>query len=353
MVRLVEYHSCCQRPTNRLDHQKKAGGNAQATAKKGKNNKQQDEEEEAKQQEQADFLDQLGDEAERTPAETPADDTSPPPFPEPQFSSATAAFGQPSNPQAAAGGDGAHWGFEPYEDEPQGPPREPPKSPGRSPYRAPQEVTPQWGYVPLYSHAPVQTSPKPSPSRAGAQLPSSQFDFSQPTHPAATFENTWFDPPAQSPSQTMHPLPHTAAHVQPSPRQSPIQIPQESHTRSTGAAPRPPRVPIEGLATKAEALVHQYAPDPAKYQDRVIQVRAPERGKPEDSEFLRRVGGNVKPDVVFLRRHFHGEGKLSESQAIWILEKAAEIFQSEQNVLDLEAPITSKSLGPCPDALSY
>ena len=335
--------------------------NRKGKGKKGKNNKQQDEEDEDERKQQ-DLLDQLEREAEaeQTPAETPGDYIPPPSFPEPHIPSAIGGFGLPSYSQGAAGGGGDDWGFDPSEDDPQHePPQEPPKSPRRSPYRAPQDLASQWAgdaYVPLDSQAPVHASPKPSPSRAAAQLPTSQFNFSQPVHSAATRENNWFDPPSQSPSKTMHPLPHTAVPGSPSPRRSPIQIPQELHTRPTGGPPRPPRpppVPIEGLATTAEALVHQYAPDPTKYQERIIQVRAPERAKPEDSEFLRRVGGNVKPDVVFLRRHFHGEGKLSESQAIWILEKAAEIFQSEQNVLDLEAPITSKSLSSCPDALSY
>lgn len=216
-------------------------------------------------------------------------------------------------------------------------------------------MTSQWAgepYVPLDSHVPYQASTKLSPSHTAAQLPHSQFSFSQPAHPsAAADDNKWFGPQAQSPSKSMHALPNATVPAQPSPRRSPRQIPQELHPRPPAPVRRGPPVPIEGLATKAEALVHEYAPDPAKYQDRIVHVRAPERIKPEDSEFLRRVGGNVKPDVVFLRRHFHGEGKLSESQAIWILEKAAEIFQAEPNVLDLEAPITSESLRSFPDAL--
>lgn len=341
-----------------------------AKAKKGKNNKQQDDnEDEERKQQDADLLAQL--EAEQTPAETPANEISQPSYPEPP-TFGNNAFGQPSNSQATAAAGGGAWGFDEYDQDPYDEPLyEAPKSPGRSPHRAPQDMTADWAqepYVPLDSQAPVRASPKPSPSRsaaqlppsqfdfsqpaklspsrAAAQLPPSQFDFSQPTHSAPTFGNNWFEPPAQSSSQSMHTLPHAAAPARRSPRRSPIQIPQELHSRATPPASRPPPVPIEGLATKAEAVVHQYAPDPAKYQERIVQVRAPERSKPEDSEFLRRVGGNVKPDVVFLRRHFHGEGKLSESQAVWILEKAAEIFQAEPNVLDLEAPITSESQEP-------
>lgn len=322
-------------------------GGKKGKGKKGKNNKQQDdEEEERRQQEQGDILAQLEAEAE---AETPANEI-PPTFPEPHVPFTSDNFHLPSNSRAPAAAGEDDWGFETYEDDNRDEPmHEPPKSPARSPHRPPQDMTLQWAsepYVPLDSHAPVQASPQPSPSRATAQLPPSQFNFSQPAHPSATFESNWVDPSAQSPSRSMPPLPHTAASARRSPRRPPVQIPQELHSRATPPAPRPAPVPIEGLATKAEAVVHQYAPDPAKYQERIVQVRAPERSKPEDSEFLRRVGGNVKPDVVFLRRHFHGEGKLSESQAIWILEKAAGIFQAEPNVLDLEAPITSESQEP-------
>lgn len=337
--------------------QEDVGGKKDKKGKGKKKKKQQDDEEERKQQEQANFLEQLGAEAETTPAETPADEIPPPSFPEPHIPSMTDAFGLPSNPQTAPAAAGGDWGFEPHEDEfEEERLHDPPKSPGRSPYRAPQDMTSQWAnepYVPLESHAAAQASPKHSPSRAATQLPPSTFDFSQPAHPVSAFENNWFDPSAQSSSKPMHALPRTSAPAHRSPKRPSAHIPQESHFRSTDPGPRLPPVPIEGLATKAEALVHQYAPDPAKYQDRIVQVRAPERSKPEDSEFLRRVGGNVKPDVVFLRRHFHGEGKLSEAQAIWILEKAAELFQAEPNVLDLEAPITSKSRRTCLDALPY
>jgi hypothetical protein len=71
------------------------------------------------------------------------------------------------------------------------------------------------------------------------------------------------------------------------------------------------------------------------------QVKGPERERPTDEQFFY---ANNKPNVAFLRRHFHAEGKLHESQAIYILEKAKEIFSQEPNVLDLDAPITSTLL---------
>lgn len=54
--------------------------------------------------------------------------------------------------------------------------------------------------------------------------------------------------------------------------------------------------------------------------------------------------GSMRPNVAFLRRHFHAEGRLTEEQAIWILEKARDIFGAEPNVLHLDAPITSMYL---------
>lgn len=72
-------------------------------------------------------------------------------------------------------------------------------------------------------------------------------------------------------------------------------------------------------------------------QGRLIDVRKPERTRPTDEQFFY---ANNKPNVAFLRRHFHAEGRLNESQAIYILERAKEIFAGEPNVLDLDAPIT-------------
>lgn len=47
-----------------------------------------------------------------------------------------------------------------------------------------------------------------------------------------------------------------------------------------------------------------------------------------------------KPDLAFLKRHFSQEGKLTEEQALWIIDQGTQILRSEPNLLDVEAPVT-------------
>ncbi|KAG5219819.1 3',5'-cyclic-nucleotide phosphodiesterase (PDEase) (3':5'-CNP) [Salix suchowensis] len=65
-----------------------------------------------------------------------------------------------------------------------------------------------------------------------------------------------------------------------------------------------------------------------------------------DSEQFFADGGRdrSKPDIAFLKNHFYREGRLSEEQAIWIIEMGAEILKKESNVLSVDAPITGTRL---------
>jgi serine/threonine-protein phosphatase 2B catalytic subunit len=54
----------------------------------------------------------------------------------------------------------------------------------------------------------------------------------------------------------------------------------------------------------------------------------------------------TKPDLAFLKNHFYREGRLSEEQALYIIEKATEILRSESNMLTLEGSITSEACTP-------
>ncbi|KAJ7897640.1 Metallo-dependent phosphatase-like protein [Mycena olivaceomarginata] len=47
-----------------------------------------------------------------------------------------------------------------------------------------------------------------------------------------------------------------------------------------------------------------------------------------------------KADIAFLKNHFYRKGRLSEEQALYILEKATEILRSEPNMLELAGPVT-------------
>ncbi|KAF8970438.1 Metallo-dependent phosphatase-like protein [Flammula alnicola] len=77
-------------------------------------------------------------------------------------------------------------------------------------------------------------------------------------------------------------------------------------------------------------------------QERVVKdVQAPAMFKPTPEQFFNKHGQDrTKPDVAFLKNHFYREGRLTEDQALWILEKATDILRKEANVLQVDAPIT-------------
>ena len=63
---------------------------------------------------------------------------------------------------------------------------------------------------------------------------------------------------------------------------------------------------------------------------------------PSDAQFYSREDP-TKPNIAFLKNHFYREGRVSEEQALFILEKATEILHHEPNVLSVDAPITGPS----------
>ncbi len=63
--------------------------------------------------------------------------------------------------------------------------------------------------------------------------------------------------------------------------------------------------------------------------------------KPTPEQFFANRGQDrTKPDVAFLKNHFYREGRLTEEQALWILERGTELLRKEPNVLQVDAPIT-------------
>ena len=77
-----------------------------------------------------------------------------------------------------------------------------------------------------------------------------------------------------------------------------------------------------------------------------LQVQAPAMNIPTDEQFFSKTEG--KPDIVYLKNHFHREGRVKEEHALYIFEKATEIFQTEPNLLLVDAPVTGVSLLPLP-----
>lgn len=69
----------------------------------------------------------------------------------------------------------------------------------------------------------------------------------------------------------------------------------------------------------------------------------PASSRPTDSEFYLPDGtGDLKPNPSFLRSHFFREGRLTEEQALFILEKVTNIFAAEPNMVEVKSPVTSE-----------
>lgn len=70
---------------------------------------------------------------------------------------------------------------------------------------------------------------------------------------------------------------------------------------------------------------------------------------PTDTQFFSHEDPS-KPDVAFLKNHFYREGRLTEEQALFILEKATDLLRAEPNLLEVDAPITGTSSIYCTSA---
>jgi len=47
-----------------------------------------------------------------------------------------------------------------------------------------------------------------------------------------------------------------------------------------------------------------------------------------------------KPNLAFLKQHFYREGRLTEEQALWIINEGTKVLRAEPNLLEMDAPIT-------------
>jgi serine/threonine-protein phosphatase 2B catalytic subunit len=63
---------------------------------------------------------------------------------------------------------------------------------------------------------------------------------------------------------------------------------------------------------------------------------------PTDSQFFSATDPS-KPDIAFLKNHFYREGRLTEEQCLFIIEKGTEILKKEPNLLEVDAPVTGPS----------
>lgn len=69
------------------------------------------------------------------------------------------------------------------------------------------------------------------------------------------------------------------------------------------------------------------------------EVQAPAFHPPTNEQFWSPEDPS-KPNLAFLKQHFYREGRLTEDQALWILQAGTEILRAEPNLLEMDAPIT-------------
>ena len=70
-----------------------------------------------------------------------------------------------------------------------------------------------------------------------------------------------------------------------------------------------------------------------------LEVQAPAFLPPTEDQFLS-PHDRSKPNLQFLKQHFYREGRLTEEQALWIIQLGTEVLKNEPNLLEMDAPIT-------------
>ena len=76
----------------------------------------------------------------------------------------------------------------------------------------------------------------------------------------------------------------------------------------------------------------------------VKNVPHPATNKPRDEDlFTYDRNGAPIPNLDFIREHFLAEGRLTEKQAIYILERTTDLLSREPNLLSVPSPVTGES----------
>jgi hypothetical protein len=83
---------------------------------------------------------------------------------------------------------------------------------------------------------------------------------------------------------------------------------------------------------------------PQSIERQCKNVAHPATNKPKDEEFFifDRNGPSI-PNLDFIREHFLAEGRLTEEQAIYILERTTDLLSREPNLLSVPSPVTGES----------
>ncbi|KAJ1956499.1 hypothetical protein IWQ62_005287 [Dispira parvispora] len=128
-----------------------------------------------------------------------------------------------------------------------------------------------------------------------------------------------------------------------SPRTSPRALPTDDDLANPpfnqGVAPTGSSVttsiPDSGLGLDFSAP----SKPPAIPQRVCQQVAPPTAHIPTPAEFFVDVD-QTRPNAPFLKEHFFREGRLTEAQALWIINRGTELLTAEPNMLELDAPVT-------------
>ena len=85
--------------------------------------------------------------------------------------------------------------------------------------------------------------------------------------------------------------------------------------------------------------------DKLKYLERQVKsVPHPATSKPNDEEFFAYGPDGARiPNLDFIREHFLVEGKLTEQQAIYIVERVTDVLSREPNLLSVPSPVIGRS----------
>ncbi|KZT64672.1 hypothetical protein DAEQUDRAFT_601089 [Daedalea quercina L-15889] len=89
----------------------------------------------------------------------------------------------------------------------------------------------------------------------------------------------------------------------------------------------------------------QYSPDDRDLHKRLVEnVKPPAAHPPNDHEFYVPdvQAGIHRPNVKVLRDHFFNEGRLTEPQALFILEQTTTLLTQEPNMLQIDGPVTAR-----------
>lgn len=106
------------------------------------------------------------------------------------------------------------------------------------------------------------------------------------------------------------------------------------------------------LVTPGKALPGSFDEETSSLAARKVpSVPPPATTKPTDDQFfVYDRHGAVMPNAEFLRVHFLREGRLTEQQAIFILERATQLLSREPNMLAVQSPVTGELItaSECP-----